>query len=77
MKAEHLHGPPMTLGNMRGLAKGIAPDRAKRAEVGGYQGRKYLLNEKHLTTGASSLHIPNDSAAVCLKETLCDDYHRV
>ena len=31
-------GPPMTLGNMRSLAKGIAPDRAKRAEVGGHFG---------------------------------------
>ena len=31
--------PPVTLGNMRSLAKGIAPDRAKRAEVGGHSGR--------------------------------------
>ena len=67
----------MTLGNMRSLAKGIAPDRAKGAEVGGYQGRKYLLNENHVTTAASNLHIPNDSVALCLKQTFCDRYHNV
>jgi hypothetical protein len=67
----------MALGNMRSLAKGIAPDRAKRAEVGGYQGRKYLLNEDDVTTAASNLHRPNDSAAVCLKQTFCDGYHYI
>jgi hypothetical protein len=66
---------PMTLGNMRSLAKGIAPDRAKRAEVGGHSGRKFLTNKKFLTGPASNLHIPNDSVALCLKQTFCDGYH--
>ena len=60
----------MTLGNMRSLAKGIAPDRAKRAEVGGHSGRKFLINKKFLTGPASNLHIPNDSVALCLKQSV-------
>jgi hypothetical protein len=36
VKPKHPPGPPMTLGNMRARShKRIAPDRAKRAEVGG------------------------------------------
>jgi hypothetical protein len=37
--------------------------------------RKYLLNKKFLTGPASNLHIPNDSVALCLKQTFCDGYH--
>ena len=48
MTTKHPAGPPMTLGNMRSLAKGIAPDRAKRAEVGGHSERKFLINKKFL-----------------------------
>jgi hypothetical protein len=66
---------PMPLGNMRSLAKGIAPDRAKRAEVGRHSERKFLINKKFLTAPASNLHIPNDSVALCLKQTFCDGYH--
>jgi hypothetical protein len=67
--------PPMTLGNMRSLAKGIAPDRAKRAEVGGHSGRKFLIDNKYLTGPVSNLHIPSGSVALCLKQTFCDGYH--
>ena len=85
MNPKHPAGPPMTLGNMRSLAKGIAPDRAKRAEVGGHSGRKFLINKKFLflinkkflTGPASTLHIPNDSVALCLKQTFCDGYHYI
>jgi hypothetical protein len=70
-------GPLMTLGNMRGLAKRIAPDRAKRAGVGGHSERKFLINKKFLTGPASNLHIPNDSVALCLKQIFCDGYHYI
>ena len=76
LKSKHSPGAPMTLGNMRGLAKRIAPDRAKRAGVGGYSERTFLVNKKFLTGPASNLHMPNDSVALCLKQTFCDGYHR-
>jgi hypothetical protein len=85
MKPKHPPGPPMTLGKYARLEKGIAPDRAKRAEVGGHSGRKFLINKKFLflinkkflTGPASNLHIPNDSVALCLKQTFCDGYHYI
>ena len=70
------HGQ-VPLGNMCGLAKRIAPDRAKRAGVGCYSERTFLINKKFLTGPASNLHIPNDSVALCLKQTFCDSYHYI
>ena len=77
MKLRRPADPPMPLGNMRSLAKGIAPDRAKRAGVGGYSERTFLINKKFLTGPASNLHMPNDSVALCLKRTFCDGHHYI